>query len=68
MFEKISKDESELFPGTNTGTANQLFSENETDTNKSSKFISQNQQEILATKITLDSLARTVKIKLRQLT
>ena len=29
--------------------------------------ISQNQQEILPTKITLDSLARTVKIKLRQL-
>ena len=66
MFEKISKDKSELFPGTNTGTANQLVFKNETTTNESSKFISQNQQKILTTKNTLDSLARTVKMKVRQ--
>ena len=41
---KNQQDESELFPGINTHTANQLFSENETGTNKSSEFISQNQQ------------------------
>ena len=68
MFEKISKDKSELFPGTNTGTANQLVSENETTTNESSKFISQNHQKILISKITLDSLARTVKVEVRQST
>ena len=68
MFEKISKDKSELFPGTNTGTANQLVSENETTTNESSKFISQNHQKILTSKITLDSLARTVKVEVRQST
>ena len=68
MFGKISKDRSELFPGTNTGTANQLVFENETTTNESSKFISQNHQKILTSKITLDSLARTVKVEVRQST
>ena len=39
MFGKIIKDKPELFPGTNTGTINQLVSENDTATNESAKFI-----------------------------